>query len=168
MDEKRPSGLSEDDYSVWIEYTRSIKPLHREPAVSMRSPIIAKADVPPHRSPSKTAIIRPPSARDLKNVHINARLDLHGMTLDTAYKSIINFIVQSYNRGHRCVLVITGKGLSGSGDWWEDQGVLRRDVPRWLKEEPLSSKITTYAMAKPEHGGSGALYIFIKKRKVVI
>ena len=89
---------------------------------------------------------------------IDGRLDLHGMTQDAAHGALTAFISRAYDGGRRCLLVITGKGREGSG-------VLRGQVPRWLNDTPVREKVLGFSYAKPEHGGEGALYVLVKRRR---
>ncbi len=95
-----------------------------------------------------------------------ARVDLHGMTLDRAHAALTRFILTEQQRGTRCVLVITGKGgdyrgrASGFGD---SRGALKRDVPRWLSEPTLAGAVVGIFQAHRRHGGEGALYVYLKR-----
>ncbi len=101
----------------------------------------------------------------------DARVDLHGMTADIAHQALNAFILSARMRGHRCVLVITGKGRkydvpSQSGFSMErSEGVLRRDVPRWLRQAPLRDAITGVYQAHQKHGGDGAFYVYLQKNR---
>ena len=67
------------------------------------------------------------------------------------------------------VLVITGKGADGLGDWpthGRQRGVLRRVVPLWLEEPELRGIVIGYAAAGVRHGGEGALYIRLRRARV--
>ncbi|MEO0636940.1 MAG: Smr/MutS family protein [Pseudomonadota bacterium] len=90
---------------------------------------------------------------------IDARIDLHGMTQDQAHDALVGFIGMSHARGHRMVLVITGKGLSKKGE-----GVLRRMVPRWLVTPPLSHSVNGHDVSAQHHGGEGALYVRLRRQ----
>ncbi|MBC7908642.1 MAG: Smr/MutS family protein, partial [Rhodospirillaceae bacterium] len=92
-------------------------------------------------------------------MEIDARLDLHGMTQDSAHAHLLAFIARAYDSGRRCVLVITGKGNR------EGTGVLRANTPRWLNQSPCRERILGFSFAKPQHGGEGALYVLIKRRR---
>ncbi len=101
---------------------------------------------------------------------IDARLDLHGMTRDAAHGALIGFVRSGSERGHRCVLVITGKGtLRGGGDtgFMPDRsaGILRAEVPRWLGEAALKPQIVAWTPATAKHGGSGALYVLLRRKR---
>jgi len=72
----------------------------------------------------------------------------------------------------RTVLVITGKGGGRrqpppGAAWWEtdEVGILRRAVPRWLAEPPLRAVVIGCEPASPRHGGEGALYVLLRRRK---
>lgn len=89
---------------------------------------------------------------------IDATLDLHGRTQDEAFESLRYFLTTAYSMGKRCILVITGKGQDG-------QGVLRENLPKWLNNNGLCEYILAYTNAKPQHGGSGAFYVLLRKNK---
>lgn len=91
---------------------------------------------------------------------IEARIDLHGMTQAEAQRALTGFLAASAGEGRRCVLVITGKGRPG-----EAAGVLRREVPRWLNLPPNRERVLGFAEARAQHGGAGALYVLLKRRR---
>ncbi|HJU15010.1 MAG TPA: Smr/MutS family protein, partial [Stellaceae bacterium] len=91
---------------------------------------------------------------------IEAQLDLHGMTQAAAHRALIGFVAASREAGRRCVLIITGRGLATG-----EPGILRRAVPRWLDEPELRPYILTIAPAQPRHGGPGALYLLLRRRR---
>ncbi len=94
-----------------------------------------------------------------------ARIDLHGMTLDRAHPALIGFIHSAQTRGLRLVLVITGKGQR------EDpydaaprrRGVLKSQVPQWLRMPPLASAVLQVSEAHIRHGGGGAYYVYLRR-----
>ncbi len=90
---------------------------------------------------------------------IDARLDLHGRTRDEARPALRRFLHRAQDHGHRCVLVITGRGLRESGRI----GVLREFVPLWLNE--MRSIVHAFHYAAPQDGGEGALYVLLRRRK---
>lgn len=95
---------------------------------------------------------------------IDARLDLHGLRQDEAYRVLRNFVATAQARRARVVLVITGKGKTGADAGGEREvGVLRRLVPMWLREPELSGAVVAYGPADIRHGGAGALYVQLRK-----
>lgn len=92
-----------------------------------------------------------------------ARLDLHGMTAERAHAALTHFVAASAAGGLRCVLVVTGKGRDESGG--RGEGVLRRDTPRWLATAPLAAMVIGVFEAHQRHGGGGALYVYLRRRR---
>jgi DNA-nicking Smr family endonuclease len=89
---------------------------------------------------------------------IEGTIDLHGLTQAEAYRSLHHFLAVSQERGRRCILVITGKGS-------HSEGVLRAAVPHWLNLPVSRSLVLAFAYATPAHGGVGALYVLLKRRR---
>jgi DNA-nicking Smr family endonuclease len=89
---------------------------------------------------------------------IEGTIDLHGLTQAEAHRSLHHFLAASQERGRRCILVITGKGS-------HSEGVLRAAVPHWLNLPASRSLVLAFAYATPAHGGVGALYVLLKRRR---
>ncbi|MEM9757142.1 MAG: Smr/MutS family protein [Pseudomonadota bacterium] len=95
------------------------------------------------------------------------RIDLHGMTLAAAHPRLIGFVTDAYARGLRLVLVITGKGRDrdGGGPIPAPRGILRHQVPAWLAAPPLGQIVLDIRTAHRSHGGEGAYYVYLKRRR---
>lgn len=95
-----------------------------------------------------------------------ARIDLHGMTLAEAHPELIRFVLNAQSAGMRLVLVITGKGKPGHdhGPIPVRTGILRHQVPHWLRLPPLGPAVLQVNEAHLKHGGSGAYYVYLRKR----
>lgn len=95
-----------------------------------------------------------------------ARIDLHGMTLSEAHPELIHFILNAQSAGLRLVLVITGKGKrrDDTGPIPQRVGALRHQVPQWLRQPPLGAAILQVTEAHLKHGGSGAYYVYLRRR----
>lgn len=159
--------FSEEDLEFWYAYRSSVKPLktiHATPIPTQRRTRPQPTQAPVPREKVK-ASVNPQlvSSRRLKNVHIQARIDLHGLTEEQAHQKLLKFILTCHHQGLRSVLVITGKGLTQETEWWQSTGVLKKNVPRWLNEPPLKAIISAQATAHPRDGGSGALYVLLKR-----
>lgn len=97
---------------------------------------------------------------------VDGVLDLHGYTEDKAYPAVFNFITSSYLAKKRCVLIITGKGLSHQDeDIFATKGILKNSVPQWLQNDELKQLILTYIHPSEKLGGSGALYILLRRNR---
>jgi DNA-nicking Smr family endonuclease len=94
-----------------------------------------------------------------------ATFDLHGMTVAQAHSALIHFLMTSYMRNMRLVLVITGKGKfqKDTGPIPRQVGILRHQVPQWLRMPPLRDKVLQVTEAHGKHGGSGAYYVYLRK-----
>ena len=97
--------------------------------------------------------------------------DLHGFSLDEANRKIKELINHSYNVGVKKLIIVTGKGLHSKNEndpyISKDLGILKYSVPQFIKNDnELMSKIYKIEDANIQDGGSGAFYIFLKKKKV--
>ena len=100
-------------------------------------------------------------------------IDLHGYTLDEANKKIESFIKQSYIEKVNKLIVVTGKGLHSQNEKdpyvSKDLSILRYSVPHFIKNNnELMKMINDFDSATIEDGGSGAFYIYIKKKNLII
>ena len=95
------------------------------------------------------------------------KLDLHGMTLAQAHPVLTRFIIAASADGCRLVLVVTGKGKrkEDTGPIPTPRGVLRNQVPHWLKLAPLGALVLQVTDAHISHGGSGAYYVYLSRRR---
>ena len=186
MPPKKP--LSEEDAALFEETFGDARPLKRgkvktppakPPAPPQpASPEAGAAPKPkPAIAPRPTPIVPPPRpplesgtaigldrrlAERLKRgeVPIEAALDLHGHTLNDAFFELERFIHRSAAAGRRCVLIVTGKGMGGLG-------ALKREVPQWFNQPALREHLLAFAPAQGKHGGEGALYVLLKRRRDV-
>ena len=97
---------------------------------------------------------------------IDARIDLHGLTQSLAHQRLLRFLEEAQSGGAKLVLVITGKGKPlDVVTIGEERGVLRRAVPGWLSGTEFRHLVAGFDEAGRRHGGGGALYVRIKRRK---
>ena len=180
---KQPKPEPGGDEGLWRAVTAGIAPLKRPAAAAPA----AVAPEPPGKKPAKQAEAvakpapAPPTPADLPPLEpgraagvdkrtaqrlrrgqlaIEARLDLHGQTQDEAHRRLVHFLAEAHESGLRNLLIITGKGRVG-----EQGGVLRRMVPRWLAQPPNRARVIAVSEAQPKHGGAGALYVLVKRRR---
>ena len=97
----------------------------------------------------------------------DATIDLHGMSAERAHRACLTFLSDALRRGARVVLVITGKGGRRAEDGFmpSGRGVLRDSLPGWLRASPLGHSIVGIYQAHQKHGGGGAFYVYLKKRR---
>ncbi len=105
----------------------------------------------------------------------DVRIDLHGMTQIVAYEALLGFLIRARGQDARLALVITGKGESEFARHTlhsvrfhptpERKAVLRSMVPQWLHEERFRELVAGFQPAHPRHGGGGAFYVWIRRRR---
>jgi DNA-nicking Smr family endonuclease len=183
---KRDTDL-ETDAELWARIARSAKPLGKGGGVRAAGPAKPRAKAPakeqaaPHRpsvakvpKPSQAARSEPldrQTARRLERgrLAVDARLDLHGMRQRDAHAALRRFLKAAQGKGHRHVLVITGKGgpADDTRPFYESdtRGVLRQAVPRWLAQPDLAQVVLSFSEAPRRLGGEGALYVRLRKAR---
>lgn len=86
---------------------------------------------------------------------IQARLDLHNFTLEQARNEILSFIRKCLKMDIRTVIIVHGKG-----EHLRIPALIKSYVATWL---PELSEVLCFHSALPYHGGTGAVYILLKK-----
>jgi DNA-nicking Smr family endonuclease len=181
----RRRSLTDEERVLWSSVTRAIAPL-RPPRPSHSRPASPSPalDVTPEPSATERSAAAPapsgravsvsvapsPSSLDRRfkqrlargSEPIDGRVDLHGLTQAEAHDLLARFLRTASAQGARVVLVITGKGGIGSPG---ERGVLRRQVPLWLRTPALRDHVVGFAAAHVGHGGEGALYVRLRRRR---
>lgn len=87
---------------------------------------------------------------------LREELDLHGLTGEEARKALREFIAEARAEGARCVRIVHGKGLRSG-----PRGpVLKNLVNRYLRR---ADPVLAFCSAQPRHGGTGAVYVLLKR-----
>jgi DNA-nicking Smr family endonuclease len=176
---KRP--LRPDEVRVWALVARTVRPARGAalPVIESEAPLPqGKRKAEPTRpAPAPTPVlsakpvaippmrkggpepIEPGRKRRIVRERdpIDARIDLHGLNQFAAEDRLKAFLTTAQAMGHRAVLVITGKGVSG-------EGIIRRRARDWLADPALAGVVAGVSVAHARHGGDGALYVAIKRR----
>jgi DNA-nicking Smr family endonuclease len=162
--------LSETEKQTWTRVARTVKPMRgkrlpvadEEPGPETKASVaLAPAKAPPKpkapRKPGPPADVSTQKRVRRGQAEVEARLDLHGHTQDTAYRELAGFLMFHHAQGARCVLVITGKGRLG-------KGVLRDRLQDWISGPDLRAIVSGYSAAHMRHGGEGAFYLMLRRR----
>jgi DNA-nicking Smr family endonuclease len=182
---RRKRALSEEERALWESVAKQAKPLRKKhrasdsqaPSPAAETPVADKAVAHPKSAipvavplPKKPAVppLAPLGRRERSQLskgkkEIEARLDLHGMTHARAHRALSGFLHQAHGDGLTFVLVITGKGKIGNES---ERGVLRRQVPQWLSQPDFRTFVVGFEEAHIGHGGTGALYVRIRRSRV--
>jgi DNA-nicking Smr family endonuclease len=178
---RRRAQLSSEELALWAHVAGSVRPLPGRiiPKVDAKPMTMAEvmrsvASAPPTAtSPLSLKPLAMMERRMRQRVTrgqapIDGVLDLHGMRQDEAHRALISFIQRKHHDGAAVVMVITGKGArEGAGSSAEngERGVLKRMTPHWLADPGLRRYVIGYEDASHRHGGTGALYVRIRRAR---
>ena len=173
--------LSADEAALWRKVVESVRPLAgaarpeeapRKTEISQEAevlPTVKARSVPvapriPKPLPGPSSTLDGSWDRRLSRglVQPDLSLDLHGHNLATAYDLVDRKLEQAIGSGARLLLLITGKPPS---DRAGKRGAIRAAVGDWLAASRHASEIAAVRNAHPRHGGSGALYIVLRRRR---
>lgn len=163
--------LSEDERELWRHATREVTPLNnmtpppaapsrrrtRRPSATVSAQAMPSSAAPPATAPFNRAWRKMVARGELE---IAAVLDLHGLTEVAAHQRLRRFIQSRAGGEERIMLVITGKGRGG-------EGLLRRRLPEWLASSDLAGLVAGAFPAHSRHGGAGAFYVVLRRRRAV-
>ena len=89
-------------------------------------------------------------------IAVEAALDLHGNTIESAAQELQRFLADAREAGFRCVIIVHGKGHRSL----ENKPVLKSQVNHWLRQHP---GVLAFSSALPKDGGVGAVYVLLRK-----
>ena len=178
-----------DGKRAWARLTASANPLtgetrnrhlptraEKKSSPAKTTPPLKTNSTPPAHSPSepRAPSTAPPVGRkptpqdDLQlrtrrrlsrgTIALDGKIDLHGLTLAEAEAALAGFVKRAQSQHQIWLLVVTGKGARG-------EGKLRRALPEWLDRGALAGRVVEYGPAAPNHGGGGAFYLRLRRRK---
>ncbi|MBB4859416.1 DNA-nicking Smr family endonuclease [Novosphingobium chloroacetimidivorans] len=187
-----PRRLSPDEAAIWRKVADTVTPLERRRArrvevveptpAPVPAPVVQQASVK-IASPQHPAAARrgPPPRSGEDKVGLDAAwekkitrgglepdfsLDLHGSGLDQAYGRLMHGLAQARAMGARVVLVVTGKPRpTEAADRGQARGAIRAKIVDWLGASEHASAIAAIRGAHRRHGGPGALYVVLKRKR---
>lgn len=189
---RRPGRrLTAEEKAIWAQVARTVTPL--APPTRAGAPAAPELPVPDLPPPPPVRKVKgrvppplPPKAIPAKpraDVPLNLdgswekriakgtlapdfSLDLHGSNLDQAYLRLMHGLVQAKAMGARVVLVVTGKPRPVDAmDRGAARGAIRAKIADWLAASEHASDIVATRGAHRRHGGQGAIYVVLKKRR---
>ncbi len=112
--------------------------------------------------------------KDLKKgkVKIDRKLDLHGYSLFDAYNKFKNEVIKNYNQNKRCLLIITGKGVHQKNNNSDNThpklfyGKIKNSIVSWIEDADIKKYVLTYQDAGFDYGGDGAIFVYLRKKKI--
>ena len=189
-----PRGLSEEEAQAWAKLAHSVtpmagravpsvKPAEAVPGVKVKrkKPVRAAPMLVPKQPPKPVQPVRPAPLSDTSNHGLDGgwerklrsgtimpdfTLDLHGHTLDSAHMRLDSGLSQALAMDARVVLLIAGKSRPvDPADRGQRRGAIRAKILDWLAAGPHGSSIAAIRKAHRRHGGEGALYLVLKRRR---
>ena len=174
-----PKKLSDSESELWIRFVREVRPLRsaaragepasvratsvtQAPAAAASVPPLVRAPVPgpiPFVVGTRGAGLDDTRWRGLATGRVTPtrRLDLHGHTVEAAFRELGRFLAQASLDGIRCVEIITGHGRLTGG------GAIRRELPYWLNRPELRTLIV--AGRHPDRSNAGAMRLLLRRRR---
>ena len=171
--------LNPDEALLWGKVMASVRPLRgvavappiqRQPAPTSHAKALAKSQ--PVTAPPPVKVKPGPGvtldggwdrriSRGL--VSPDSAIDLHGHTLSSAYALLDDGLERSITRGDRVLLLVTGKPPRPESERPHARGAIRAAVADWLAASRHAGNIAAVRGAHPRHGGTGALYIVLRR-----
>lgn len=184
----RGRHLSVEEQAIWARVARSARPLpgrevsfldeiaHHLPPneAAVHLPGRAARPGPPMAAPLRTPLHRTRDTLDGSwdkkiakgDLQPDVSIDLHGETLATAHVRLNRGLEAAIRRGHRVVLLVTGKpAVDNPRLPPTSRGVIRASVGDWLAASPFADRIAAIRNAHPRHGGAGALYVVLRRAR---
>jgi DNA-nicking Smr family endonuclease len=128
-------SLSAEEKSLWQETVLCELVVHVDSLLSPKKPFFEK-----------------------KNMTIEAKIDLHGLSLAEGHRQCLAFLKAQQALGHRRVLVITGKGSISAARG----ATLRSALPGWLETTEAKKLVSTVTKAPHHLGGAGAYVVMLR------
>ncbi|NNC46872.1 MAG: DNA mismatch repair protein MutS [Sphingomonas sp.] len=173
--------LGADEAALWAKVVATVEPLSRDPTTRQSEQTPKKPKVPPPRGdfvpPRPTILAEPPRVVPTSGgldggwdkrlsqgkVAPDRVIDLHGHRLDGAWEAIDRGLSDAIAAGDRLVLLITGHPPKGAPP--VERGRIRAAVHDWLGASRHSGRIAAVRGAHQRHGGRGALYVVLRRRR---
>lgn len=187
----RDASLDPEERALWNQVARSVEPLrgrhivadpHPAPPVarppSKPAPRIGR--VPAVAPPAMPPKITPPNGgldgswdRQIARGRLapDATIDLHGLTLDQAWRRLDFALEEAVMMGTRVLLVVTGKAAAdpsagrASSASVRPRGMIRAKLRDWIAASRHASVVAAIRGAHPRHGGAGAVYLVLRRRR---
>ena len=148
--------LSKEDKELWENYKLNLNELRININPNDLVNIVKKGNI------KKSSIQGNTFNRFIKllekgKIEPDGVIDLHGLNLNNAKIFLNRYLFNAYNNYKRNILIITGIGLNKTG-------LLKKEVPIWLKENEISKLIINCRIAPNSFGGEGALIVRIRNK----
>ncbi|WFL76049.1 Smr/MutS family protein [Altererythrobacter arenosus] len=181
-----PRGLSDEEAAAWAKLAASVTPMEGRvrPPVKQAEPLkpVPARPARPSPKPAPPRPAPPPAPQAMQHdsgldghwdrriksgaIQPDFTLDLHGFSLDAAYDRLMSGLDQALAMDARVVLLIAGRSRPvDPADRAAKRGAIRAKILDWLAASRHENAITAIRRAHIRHGGEGALYLVLKRRR---
>jgi len=178
--------LAPEEANAWAQVRATVRPLRPQkpaptaavivPSAPTRAKAVRAPVVAPPASPARVAA---PVARSMANtldrtwdrklttgmITPDRTIDLHGHTLASAHALLDHQLDQAIRHGDRTILLVTGRPPRKESERPHARGAIRAAIGDWLQLSRHADAIAAVRGAHPRHGGAGALYIILRRRR---
>ncbi|MEA3000089.1 MAG: hypothetical protein QOH04_243 [Sphingomonadales bacterium] len=167
--------LSTEEERLWARVVETVRPLEgvtppalpADPPPTPDKPVLAKPSPPkppPVRKQPGTTLDGTWDRRLARGaVAPDFAVDLHGHNLATAWDLLDRRLEQAISAEGRLLLLVTGKPPGPERP--VKRGAIRAAIGDWLAASRHAGAIAAVRTAHPRHGGAGALYIVLRRRR---
>ncbi len=175
--------LTAEEAALWQRVMATVRPARsdvptppigqaaEQPKKSKPKPVVNKPPTPPLAKPAAPKRATPGVTLDGSwdrrlaggQISPDSSIDLHDHTLDTAYVALDQGLDRAIRRGDRVLLLITGKPPKPESERPHARGRIRAAIGDWLAVSRHAAQIAAVRAAHPRHGGTGALYIILRR-----
>jgi len=174
--------LSAEERALWARVMATVTPISPRPATPIIEPAVKPLPGARKVATPRRVVAPPPSAKPVPTpapgttldggwdrrlvrgiVQPDTTVDLHGHTLSSAYAMLDAALDRSIASGDRVILLVTGKPPRPDSERPHARGAIRAAVGDWLHSSRHAEAIAAVRGAHPRHGGSGALYIVLRR-----
>lgn len=172
--------LTNEEEALWDALTRSVRPLRpgqRRPVATAPTatlPTQTRLTAQPQKAVPAKPVAAPAPMLDSSwerrirsgNLSPDMSIDLHGHSLSAAHARLNQALAQAFAHDARILLVVTGKPpktpeIAGQSR----RGAIRAEIGHWLETSPHADRIASVRIAHPRHGGDGAIYLILRRKK---
>lgn len=171
-------SLSPDEDALWRRVMTSVRPLRAvaptaAPPVHKPEPVRVAVAPKPGPLPPPRKVKGPGTTLDggwdrrlgRGAVAPDDVVDLHGHTLASAHALLDASLERAVARGDRVILLVTGKPPRPESERPHARGAIRAAVADWLAASRHAGHVAAVRGAHPKHGGTGALYIVLRRAR---
>ncbi|APG62388.1 hypothetical protein LPB140_05805 [Sphingorhabdus lutea] len=174
-----------------VQSQHKAAPQHKAGPIEAAAPMMSMADAlklpikkPSHRehfitSAKPNPIVNPPSSDGAAHhldghwerrfnrgvINPDVHIDLHGENMSGAYQRLDHALAEAVHIGARVILLVTGKARSHDRQSGSGRGAIRAVIADWLAASRHASHIADVRGAHPRHGGNGAIYIILRRKR---